>query len=97
MDNVHEHHILYKVGKGTEQKTLVEEGQAILRKYGIAPIVGEENLVWAPNITGQHVKDTHLQPLVEDLKKADANEGSYEAIVAVLSEHGKIASEWKKE
>ena len=97
MDNAHAHHILYKEGNGPGQKALVEEGQAILRKYGIDPIVGEENLVWAPNITGQHVKKTHLKPLVDELKAVDAKGGSYEQIAEVLERHGEIASEWKAE
>ena len=97
MDRAHAHHILYKEGVKEEQQALVEEGQAILRKYGIDPIVGEENLVWAPNTSGQHVKETHLQPLVDELKAVDAKGGSYESIVAVLSKHGDIAKEWKNE
>ena len=97
MDRPHAHHILYKEGVKEEQQALVEEGQAILRKYGIDPIVGEENLVWAPNTSGQHVKETHLQPLVDELKAVDAKGGSYEKIVKVLKKHGEIAAEWKKE
>ena len=97
MDRPHAHHILYKEGVKEEQQALVEEGQAILRKYGIDPIVGEENLVWAPNTSGQHVKETHLQPLVDELKAVDAKGGSYEDIVDVLNKHGEIAADWKKE
>ena len=97
MDNAHAHHILYKVGKGPEQQALVDRGQTVLRKYGIDPIVGEENLIWAPNTSGQHVADTHLKPLVEELEAVEAKKGSYEEIVEVLQNHGKIAADWKKE
>ena len=38
MLNPHAHHILFKTGNGAAQQALVEEGQAILRKYGIDPI-----------------------------------------------------------
>ncbi len=55
MIDPHVHHILFKIGNGAAQQELVKEGQEILRKYGIDPIVGEENLVWAPNrVAGQH-------------------------------------------
>ncbi|MDR4904409.1 hypothetical protein S3E15_01814 [Bacillus mycoides] len=54
MRNPHAHHILFKKGLGQKQKILVQEGQEILRKHGIEPIIGEENLVWAPNtVIGQ--------------------------------------------
>ena len=33
MIDAHAHHILFKIGSGKEQKELVEEAQAILRKY----------------------------------------------------------------
>ncbi|WP_410983093.1 hypothetical protein [Bacillus cereus] len=42
-------------GKTLFKQKLVGEGQEILKRYGIEPIIGTENLVWAPNrITGQH-------------------------------------------
>lgn len=54
MYDSHAHHILFKKGLGQKQKVLVQEGQGILRGYGIDPIIGEENLVWAPNaVIGQ--------------------------------------------
>ncbi|MGN0495857.1 MAG: hypothetical protein ACI4GW_06495, partial [Lachnospiraceae bacterium] len=69
MINPHAHHILFKTGNGSEQQELVKEGQAILRKYGIDPIVGEENFVWAPNnISGQH-DIIALREVVDALKK----------------------------
>jgi hypothetical protein len=47
MLNRHVHHKLFKKGLG--------EAQNILRKHGIDPIIGIENLVWAPNkIKGEH-------------------------------------------
>lgn len=54
MIDPHAHHILFKTGREGTQQELVKEGQEILRKYGIDPIVGEENLVWEPNrVVGQ--------------------------------------------
>ncbi|MED1559349.1 AHH domain-containing protein [Bacillus paramycoides] len=49
MKNPHAHHILFEKGLNQKQQKLVREGQGILRRYGIDPIIGEENLVWAPN------------------------------------------------
>ena len=55
MVDPHAHHILYKKGLGQKQQELVREGQEILRRYGMDPIIGKENLVWAPNaVIGQH-------------------------------------------
>ena len=75
-----------------EQQALVEEGQAILRKYGIDPIVGSENLVWAPNaVTGQHSIES-LEKVVEGLKAVDEAGGDYDDIVNFLEDMGQIAS-----
>ncbi len=87
------HHILFKTGHEGTQQELVKEGQEILRKYGIDPIVGEENLVWAPNrVVGQH--DTAaLEKVVNGLKAVDKAGGDYDDIVDVLNMFGQIASE----
>ena len=80
---------------GEAQKQLVKEGQEILRKYGIYPIVGEENLVWAPNgITGQH-DITALEKVVNTLKAIDESGGDYDDIVEALNELGDLASQRK--
>ncbi|WP_018781720.1 hypothetical protein [Bacillus sp. 95MFCvi2.1] len=39
------HHILFKKGLGQKQQELVREGQEILKRYGVEPIIGKENLV----------------------------------------------------
>ena len=93
MIDPHAHHILFKTGHGAAQQELVNEGQEILRKYGIDPIVGEENLVWAPNrVVGQH--DTAaLEKVVNALKAVNEDGGSYDDIVRVLNMYGRIASE----
>lgn len=41
----HAHHILFKKGLRQKQQELVREGQEILRRYGVDPIIGKENLV----------------------------------------------------
>jgi hypothetical protein len=70
---------------------LVDIGQAILRKVGIDPIYGLENLVWAPwRVEGQHDIQA-LRKVVEKLQELDAFGGSYEDFVDVLRRLGRIA------
>ncbi|MCR3761912.1 AHH domain-containing protein, partial [Clostridium felsineum] len=93
MINAHAHHILFKTGLGKTQKKLVLEGQKILRKYGIDPIIGGENLVWAPNgVIGQHNLDA-IQNVVNQLKAVEDAGGDYDDIVEVLEELGELASQ----
>ena len=92
MINPHAHHILFKTGNGATQQALVEEGQAIMRKYGIDPVVGVENLVWAPNaVTGQH-NVSALEKVVNALKEVDEASGDYDDIVEALEFLGLEAS-----
>ena len=95
MCNPHAHHILFKVGNRAKQKELVKQGQEILRKYGIDPIAGKDNLVWAPNaIKGQHDIEA-LEMVVDTLKQLDEIDADYEDIVAALNRFGTIASNRK--
>ncbi|MGG4491311.1 T7SS effector LXG polymorphic toxin [Metabacillus idriensis] len=92
MINPHAHHILFKKGLGETQQKLVQEGQDLLRRYGIDPIIGKENLVWAPNaVTGQHSLDA-LENVVSQLKAVEAEGGDSEDIIEVLEELGILAS-----
>lgn len=93
MIDPHSHHILFKIGNGSAQWALVKEGQTLLRKYGIDPIVGPENLVWAPmRVTGQHAGGA-LEEVVNALRAVDDAGGSYDDIVEVLKELGDLASQ----
>ncbi|MCZ7647445.1 MAG: AHH domain-containing protein [Planctomycetota bacterium] len=92
MANPHAHHILFKEGLGSAQQRLVGEGQAILRRHGIDPVYGVENLIWAPNrVKGQHGIDA-LQGVVDQLKAVDRAGGDYDDIVRVLKELGEVAA-----
>nr|WP_265324007.1 AHH domain-containing protein [Bacillus mycoides] len=92
MYDPHAHHILFKKGLGQNQKVLVQEGQEIFRRYGIDPIIGEENLVWAPNIViGQHSLDA-LEIVVKRLRNVEAIDGDLDDIVEALKDLGDIAS-----
>ncbi len=92
MVDPHAHHILFKKGLGEAQQKLVQEGQEILRKYGIDPIVGKENLVWAPNrIAGQH-NISALENVVNQLKAVDAAGADLDDIIEILEDLGKQAA-----
>lgn len=92
MINPHAHHILFKKGLGESQQKLVQEGQELLRRYGIDPIIGQENLVWAPNaVIGQHSLDA-LENVVNQLKAVEAEGGDFDDIVEALEELGELAS-----
>lgn len=61
-------------------------------KYGIHPIIGPENLVWAPNaVIGQHSLNA-LETVVKRLKAIEEMGGDYDDIVAALEDLGEIAS-----
>jgi A nuclease family of the HNH/ENDO VII superfamily with conserved AHH len=92
MIDPHAHHILFKEGNGVAQKALVQEGQAILREYGIDPIKGTENLVWAPNrVAGQHHIDS-LSIVVNELKQVKEFGGTRNDIIMKLQELGQLAA-----
>lgn len=92
MINPHAHHILFKKGLGQKQQELVREGQEILRRYGVDPIIGKENLVWAPNaVIGQHSLDA-LEEVVNRLRAIEAMDGDFDDIVEALEDLGDIAS-----
>ncbi|MFD9625384.1 T7SS effector LXG polymorphic toxin [Peribacillus muralis] len=92
MVNPHAHHILFKKGLGQKQQELVLEGQELLRRYGVDPIIGKENLVWAPNaVIGQHSLDA-LENVVNRLKAVEVEGGDFEDIVETLEELGNLAS-----
>lgn len=95
MVDPHAHHILFKKGLGQKQQELVGEGQEILKKYGIEPIIGKENLIWAPNrITGQHSIE-RLQHIVDKLNEVDSFGGNREKMVEMLKLLGEEAASMK--
>ena len=90
MLRAHAHHILYKKGIGRAQQILVDEGQLILKKYGIDPVYGKEVLAWAPNVKGQHIL-SNLELLLRDLRLADKM-GAKSGILTTLKKHGDLAA-----
>lgn len=87
----HAHHIVFKKGNGAAQKELVREGQEILREYDIDPILGLENLVWAPNrVKGQHGIEA-LTNVVDNIRKVRDAGGDREDMVEMLEKLGDIA------
>jgi len=45
----HAHHVVFKNGRGARMCAYLDESKAILARHGIDPLLGRENLVWAPN------------------------------------------------
>ena len=77
---------------GARQQALAKEGQAILRKVGIDPFYGKENLVWAPlRATNQHHIDS-LRPVVDQLRKLDRAGADYDDFVRELQKLGQAAA-----
>lgn len=69
----------------------MKEGQKILREYDIDPIMGVENLVWAPNrVKGQHGIEA-LKNVVDNIKKVKDTGGDRDDTVEMLDKLGEIA------
>jgi LysM repeat protein len=89
MKNAHRHHVLEVNGRAGEHRTLVREGQDILRSYKIDPLQGPENLVWAPN-KGHTVGAA--RSLVDELRAAQQYGLSRNQVVQILQKHGNQAA-----
>ncbi len=95
MYDPHAHHIVFKKGNGVSQKELVKEGQEILKEYDIDPILGLENLVWAPNrVKGQHGIEA-LSNVVDNIKKVRDAGGDRDDMVEMLNKLGDVAKRRK--
>ncbi|WP_242490910.1 hypothetical protein [Priestia endophytica] len=85
-----------KKGLGQKQQELVREGQEILKRYEIEPLIVEENLVWEPSrIGGQHGIE-RLQHIVYELKEVDSFGETREKIVEMLKLLGEEAESMKQ-
>jgi hypothetical protein len=67
-------------------------GQSVLQKVGIDPILGFENLVWAPMGIDEQHGEPALKEVVDTLRKVEANHGMYKHCVAALKKLGQIAA-----
>jgi hypothetical protein len=85
MLNPHIHHILPLNGRAGVERALIREGQSYLREVNIDPVVGVENLAWAPN-TGHTIAASRA--VVDDLRLV---RGSRQDILDVLNRHARIA------
>lgn len=95
MKDPHAHHILFKEGNGQAQKVLVRQGQELLREFDIDPIMGPENLVWAPNrVQGQHHIDA-LAHVVKKLNEVKNSGGDRSDMAQMLQELGELAARRK--
>lgn len=93
MPDPHAHHILFKRGRGASQQELVRELQPLLISYEIDPILGGQNLVWAPNrIVGQHDIGA-LQQVVDTLRETHMIFGTREEMIRALTRLGDVAAQ----
>ncbi|WP_419957618.1 hypothetical protein [Psychrobacillus psychrotolerans] len=73
----------------------MKEGQEILKEYDIDPILGLENLVWAPNrVKGQHGIEA-LSNVVDNIKKVRDAGGDRDDMVEMLNKLGDVAKRRK--
>ena len=66
----HAHHICYKRGQDGVVNEIAMQGQEILRKYDIDPILDPHNLVPAPN---KGHSEANIREVVDGLRKAEKN------------------------
>ena len=92
MNDPHAHHILFKEGRGDAQKALVVEGQALLRRFGIDPIYGAENMTWAPMRVRQQHGIESLQNVVNRLNEVESAGGDRDDIIMMLLRLGQEAA-----
>jgi len=92
MKNPHAHHIVFKRGNGRAQRALVNLAHGILRAHGVDPILGSENLVWAPLYAkGQH-STASLRETVNALQAAHTSGKGKSEVIKTLKRFGKKAA-----
>ena len=62
--------IVFKKGLGRRQQDALAEAKEILDRNGINWYTGKENLIWAPNVAGQHTI-ANVREVLSRLKEAD--------------------------
>lgn len=85
MTNAHGHHIAFQEGVGAAS-TYAAKSREILERFGIDPIHGKENLIWARN-AGHSVANAH--EVLERLTQAAASGGGRDAVVEALRKAGR--------
>jgi len=85
METPHAHHIVFKNSRGARMGAYLDESKAILERHGIDPVLGRENLVWAPN---KNHKTAAARAVRDALVAADKT-GSRDAVAAALAQLGK--------
>lgn len=86
MPAAHGHHIVFKKGLGRRQQDALAEAKEILDRNGINWYTGKENLIWAPNVAGQHTI-ANVREVLSRLKEADG-QGS-DAVAQALRTAGR--------
>ncbi|MED1093676.1 hypothetical protein [Bacillus paramycoides] len=87
-------HIIFYLKKSWPEakSTCSRRSRNIKKVWDRPPIIGEENLVWAPNaVIGQHSLDA-LEIVVKRLRDVEAEGGDLDDIVYTLKGLGGLAS-----
>jgi hypothetical protein len=92
MSRPYAHHIVQQVSNpNSPLEKIARESRDILRRNGIDPLMGRENLVWAPNVKGVHGRAVQ-EELLQALRAAEG--GGKRNIIEVLRSFGERAA-WK--
>jgi hypothetical protein len=88
MTRPHAHHIVFKgdYSNWPEMQKILDKSREILKKHGIDYLEGSENLVWAPNIKGQHTIP-NAQKILNEL--IDADKIGTKAVIDTLNDLGR--------
>lgn len=85
MPNPHGHHIVYKGATG-EAGVYANKSQEILRTFGIDPVHGNANLIWAPNANHSIA---NAREVLSRLTAAANSGGGRQAVIDALHKAGR--------
>lgn len=85
MSRPHGHHVVYQNGSAAARQ-YSSKSQELLRHYGIDPIHGNENLIWAPN---RNHTAANAKEVLQRLTDASRNGATRSDIVEVLQNAGR--------
>ncbi len=85
MTRPHGHHVVFKKGSAAT-KPYIDQSQAILRHFGIDPVHGPANLIWAPN---KAHSVANAREVLSRLTEAARSGGGRQAVEDALARAGR--------